>query len=400
VFLETKKDGPTKGKMFWTCQKNRPAQCGFFLWEEHAKTREAAALLTSTGTEPPFTPATPRTNPYAPKPFRGMDSLPRGASSSSEEEDNLGPETPTRTNRATSRASTRISRSINHNGSVSPPPSQRMDSRGSERRRGRSPATSVITSPTILTTPSVGAQSRKQVAFASPISTPSAKRKRDVFENDDDDYAFDDLDSDTERQLVNLAAQSDEQNQTQSQTQSGASFETPRAQRTHDMAGGLPTPVSRNPLLLVSEQREAKRQKENSTQSSATVGRSTITSEIEPPGTPTPSRAGEAPSSSPSGRALEDQDLTSEVMGLLEGSKLESSVRIAVRRALEKHAMRITGVIRGRDMARSVLKSRDARIAELQDRLVQLQTQKATNRIYTQRVYGNGVPDLPDHDND
>jgi hypothetical protein len=396
MFLETKKEGNTKGKMFFTCQKERRYQCGFFLWEDQAKVREKAALLNNSGTEPAVAPVTPRRNPFEPKPFRGMDSIPRGASSSSEEEEGSGdvdlPRTPSRSTRAETRSSWR-------NGSLSPPPSQRSELRKSEVRRVGSPATSVATAVAAVTKPSIGASSRKQVAFASSNGTQAAKRKRNAFEEEEDDD-FDDLDSETERQLAYLAEQngdswhglSQTQGEVLSQTQARSPIETPRAQRSHDSnGGGLPTPVSRNSLLLSSELREARRQKDDATPSSGTIGRSSDVLVADVPDTPTPMRTSDVPASSPSGKSLQDHDLAGEIMGLLEDQRVESSVRIAVRNAVDRYTLQVAGVLRGRDMTRSVLKSKDARVAELQDKVTQLETQMAADRRRIQNRQAKGL---------
>ncbi|TPX16612.1 uncharacterized protein E0L32_003553, partial [Thyridium curvatum] len=43
--LQVKKQGANKGRWFYTCQRERRDQCGFFLWEDAARAREEAALL-------------------------------------------------------------------------------------------------------------------------------------------------------------------------------------------------------------------------------------------------------------------------------------------------------------------------------------------------------------------
>jgi hypothetical protein len=408
VRLEVKKEAPTKGRFFYSCQKSRQAQCGFFLWEDKAKPREQAALLNNSRSENVTSPATPRRrNPYEPAPFRGIDSLRKGTGSSSEEEasgDEPDAQTPSRQKkRASPRTSARLAASGKQTGrSISPAPSQRSGSvRTADNGDGRSRASSVATAATTMTTttPNMG-RSRKQVAFASPITTPSAKRKRDAFEDDEDDEdddAFDDVDSDTERQLVQLAAQTESssqrqtQNQTQPLTSERPSFETPQAQRSHDAtSGGLPTPVSRNSLLLSAEQRDAKRIKAESNKSSATAGRPTGASTSEVAGSPTPTRAMDDVASSPS-KSLDGEEMTREIMGLLEDQRLDGNARRRVRSALAKYSLLISGVTRGRDMARSVLKSRDARIAQLQEQVIQLQAQRTVDRLKIQEMKAKGL---------
>lgn len=50
--FKVKKDGPNHGKWFYTCQQQDPKRCGFFLWDELAKPREEAAVLSGKRKEP------------------------------------------------------------------------------------------------------------------------------------------------------------------------------------------------------------------------------------------------------------------------------------------------------------------------------------------------------------
>ncbi|KAK5117584.1 hypothetical protein LTR62_005006 [Meristemomyces frigidus] len=50
--FKVKKEGKNHGKWFYTCQNTEPKRCGFFLWDEDAKPREEAAVLSNSRTEP------------------------------------------------------------------------------------------------------------------------------------------------------------------------------------------------------------------------------------------------------------------------------------------------------------------------------------------------------------
>lgn len=50
--FKVKKEGPNKGRWFYTCQLDADKRCGFFLWHEEAKPREAAAVLGNSRSEP------------------------------------------------------------------------------------------------------------------------------------------------------------------------------------------------------------------------------------------------------------------------------------------------------------------------------------------------------------
>lgn len=47
-----KKEGANKGRIFYTCQKEKNLACGFFLWRDDAVARESAAVLANSRTEP------------------------------------------------------------------------------------------------------------------------------------------------------------------------------------------------------------------------------------------------------------------------------------------------------------------------------------------------------------
>lgn len=50
--FQVKNGGKNHGRWFFTCQKAQPQRCGFFLWSDDAKVREEAAVLSNSRTEP------------------------------------------------------------------------------------------------------------------------------------------------------------------------------------------------------------------------------------------------------------------------------------------------------------------------------------------------------------
>lgn len=215
----------------------------------------------------------------------------------------------------------------------------------------------------------------------------SAKRKRGLFVDDGDEDEFGggsggDLGSDDEREMIALAESAAKIQKREGRQQAGQ-FTTPSAQRTHDVLHGLPTPntgttVGRNTLLIAREERgldTAKRQK------------------MEPPATPSQMQVGDSLSSSgssgvrqrsepgTSGAGADDYPITEEVMALLGGvPMMDEDIMNSVRRNLNTYALRMKGVERGRDMVRSLVQSKDARIAELQARLAQLEKERSADR--------------------
>ena len=50
--FKVKKEGKNQGRWFYTCQQGDPKRCGFFLWDDDAKPREEAAVLSGHRAEP------------------------------------------------------------------------------------------------------------------------------------------------------------------------------------------------------------------------------------------------------------------------------------------------------------------------------------------------------------
>lgn len=234
---------------------------------------------------------------------------------------------------------------------------------------------------------------------AGPV-TPTAKRKRGVFlEDSDEEFGGDDLnDSETERQL---AAITDESARKQQRTRDA--YGTPAA---HGGVGqiGLPTPVSRRPGLLVGQDerdRSAKRQRhvgspptragddDDETQSQSGPG-----NVLGDPETPTPYRKTDAlaglknstttPAKTGAGNAAQAAEdyprITDEVFSLLAHQPVSESTKRTLKAAMERHEMRVRGVVRGREAARAGITERDTRISELQARVVALENGRRMDR--------------------
>lgn len=211
-------------------------------------------------------------------------------------------------------------------------------------------------------------------------SGQSAKRKRSMFVGESDDGedfgggVKSELNSDDEREMVALAESATQSQMSQRrEPQQTGQVTTPSAQRIHDVLYGLATPhtsttVGRNSLLLATEQRdrEAKRQKMDA---SATPSRSLSSN----------GRQRSEPSASAAG--VDDYPITEEIMALLGGvPMLDEDVINCVRRNLNSYVLRMRGVERGRDMVRAALQKKDARIAELQGRVGQLEKERSVDR--------------------
>lgn len=220
---------------------------------------------------------------------------------------------------------------------------------------------------------------------ADPV-TPTAKRKRSVFPEEDSDeelFGGDDLeDSETERQL---AAITDESARNKQRTRDA--YDTPPAH------GDLPTPTSRRPGLLVGpEERERSAKRQRQAGSPAGPGEQVVLGD---PETPTPYRKTDAlvagapktttttPETARKTAAPAAEDfprIADEVMEMIHQQPVSESTKRTLRLAMERHEARVRGVVRGRDAARAGIAERDVRIAQLQERVVALENGRKMDR--------------------
>ncbi|KAG8666090.1 hypothetical protein FPOAC2_11185 [Fusarium poae] len=317
---EVKKTGPNNGKLFWKCD-----DCNFFLWRDEAKTRENGLRTPRKGNDsarsapPPMTQQSLVTYGYQVTPSRHQvdeDSADNTESGGDSEAD------------------THIPKSD----------SNRIHASGS---------------------------SKPSTLLSAAVETPSrgpAKRRRDIFEEDEEEFS--DLGSDEERQMAAIADKSAEKAVPKRYT-------TPSTSRSADVISGLPTPsVSRNLFPTSNSKRQKQVSFDNTpsrytdTMSSATVSANTTPSK-------TPSRQqGHPPSSPPE----TDYDVTDEVMGLLRGQKVDPKILSSVQNILATAARRTKGIMLGRDTARASLKAKDENIATLQERIAASENRERVHR--------------------
>jgi hypothetical protein len=94
-----------------------------------------------------------------------------------------------------------------------------------------------------------------------------------------------------------------------------------------------------------------------------------------PTTTPTPGRFREGYDTNASTLHSDDYDITKEVMDILKDEALRDGITTKLRQTLNRHALRDQGVARGRDITRVALKSKDAKNAELQKRIAELEAE-------------------------
>ncbi|RGP62134.1 DNA topoisomerase 3-alpha [Fusarium sporotrichioides] len=317
---EVKKTGPNNGKLFWKCD-----DCNFFLWRDEAKTRENGLKTPRKGDEssraapPPMTQQSLVTYGYQVTPNRRQSD--EYSADSTESGEDSEPDTP-------------MPRSARN----------RTQTSGSSKSSTLSSA-----------------------AAETPTRGP-AKRRRDIFEEDEEEFS--DPGSDEERQMAAIADKSAEK-------AAQKRYTTPSTSRSTDVISGLPTPSVSRTLFPTSE---SKRQKQVSfdesplrytnTLSSATVSANTTPSK-------TPSRQQGIPPSSP---PETDYDVMDEVIGLLRGQKVDPKTLSSVQNILATAARRTKGIVLGRDTARASLKAKDEKITTLQERIAALENREKMHR--------------------
>ncbi|KAL1865466.1 hypothetical protein VTK73DRAFT_5220 [Phialemonium thermophilum] len=203
-------------------------------------------------------------------------------------------------------------------------------------------------------------------------TTPTGKRKLQSFHESNEPCDIDsDLSSDEERQLIHLVECSERKDKesTNQRLQPQDHFMTPIDRRRYDPMGGLPTPETG--IDLTSGQSESKRRRLA-------------------PSIPSPARSTAPDKSSTHG---DDYDITEEVMTLLGTTPLRDTVRRNLRETLNRYALRMRGIERGRELSRASLKTKDNRIAELQQRVATLENERKADRRHI-RALGRGLEAL------
>lgn len=95
-----------------------------------------------------------------------------------------------------------------------------------------------------------------------------------------------------------------------------------------------------------------------------------------PSQTPTPMRFHDAEPSSQN----TSYEITEEVMELLKGQRIDEDTVSNLRGLLNRHAMKMSGIAKGRDITRVALKAKDKTIAELRQRISSLEAEREMDK--------------------
>jgi hypothetical protein len=287
--FQVKKDGPNKGKWFYTCQESKEARCGFFLWDEKAAGREMRAVMENTR---------------------------------------------------------------------------------SESDASRAPADTARDKMTI-----------------EGHSAASNKFMADLAKADANEFRDWGLSQKEEKTLVKEVERADaaEFPDTPRKSIKTLEFATPGSKRKRDEAT-LPTPVSELQNRNIDTQSTMRDEDVFHTPQSRLKGgmwdgnvRFGLHS---PSSTPTPSRFQDATATggTASQRYRPNYDLTDEVLDILNNQNIDEETTSNLRALLSKHAVRVSGISKGRDITRVAVQTRDAKIVELQQKIASLEAERAMDK--------------------
>ncbi|KAK5127205.1 hypothetical protein LTR85_008567 [Meristemomyces frigidus] len=324
--FKVKKEGANKGRWFYTCQNQEPKRCGFFLWDEDAKPREEAAVLSNSRTEPGG----------------------RNVAGDAQEGWNAGRQQAT--------------------------PAGRGLFAGLEQQQQQTRDPEETDSPTPSPPP----------PYSSPSKVPSSsavkRTARDAQMDDEDQDFFPWPLTGQEEHDLAKATDGAAAPETPHKAQKTGVYATPAT------TGKRKLPWLEQPTTpATSSVRPTNDYFQTPTRATAPLAPVTE----HPLETPKPLLApATAKSPSPPSRykdaltnpADSASSLTSETLATLSSTNIPPDVISYLRSILSKHDLKTQGIIRGRDISRLALKARDAKIAELQKKIESLQADMELDR--------------------
>lgn len=291
--FQVRKDGPNRGRWFYTCQESKDSGCGFFLWDTDAAPREIKSVINNSRSEPDAAFKTPAD---AARDDRLNKNTVEGHIAASnqwikqfggQEEDEFGDW-----------------------------PLSAQDEKD------------LLVAETTLTAPS---------AHDSTPVTPHKVAKT-------------------------------------------AQYMTPGTKRKYEDTA-LPTPQSGN---LYNKPNTLATSKSQGTP----LNEGTTPSLLSPSTTPTPARYRDISSSETHGTST-DYDITTEVMSILQTQNIDDETSQNLRDTLNRHALKTSGIAKGRDISRLALKTKDAKIVELQQRISALETEREMDKVVIRNIKGD-----------
>merc|ERR1712070_405595 len=329
--FKVKKEGKNQGRWFYTCQQQQEKRCDFFLWDEDAKPREEAAVLSGKRTEPSAVNSGGQT----------QDGWNAGRGYAQNE---YGP--------------------VFNTGTIS-------DNGGSNRQASAKP-------------------SSPPPPYSSPLDqvkkTGLKRGANSVNMDDEDEEAFSwSLTAQEEQDLAKVTAYTAPE--TPNKAQKTGVYATPATSGKRKLPWEMPQQQPVTPSTAGTNGKPVIDYFQSP--SKRPVAFSPISEEQEPVVetpyiAPTPTTA-QTPTSARHHNALVNpadsaSTLTAEALSALSAVRLPPDVLSNLRSILSKHDLKTQGVTRGRDISRLALKSKEAKIAELQKKIESLEADMELDR--------------------
>lgn len=335
--FRVKNGGKNHGRWFFTCQKSQPKRCPFFLWSDDAKIREEAAILNNSKTEP----RAPREE-QAERSAIEEDWKP--------EEKIHEPRTP-----RTPMRQSKITHPITPISNAKP------------LRRTPSPSRTVRSN----TISPKSADDDKDESFDW-----SSSADEDLAEFADSVEANQLLDDDQEspRKATKISKDDSPNKRKRSDFLHSATYKSPFEEETESSwllsSDDFPsTPTKSSGMLFTpgtTPQNGRQQQPEPHTH---------------PPTSPRTLAPTEFPPEDPSPLALEALTILSPVR-----ASLPSAVENSLVALLNRHDLRTQGILKGREIARTAIQTKEKKIAELQQRIASLEAERETSRTVIQHL--------------
>jgi hypothetical protein len=352
--FQVKKEGPNKGRYFYTCQEPEGQRCGFFLWDDEAKTREAGAVLAGRTTEP-----------------GAENEMGTGRRSGSPDKNTVEG-----WNESADRFMVDLARKAEARGSalasvnVTNPATWKyqLEDRKEERRQ----AIELLRAPNV---------SPRNDPVVDRVVRKAAELRRMTSRMDDGDEEFGEwpLSVEEEDEAVSTAERASFEPETPRKAIKTSQFATPGSRKT-DSVGVWATPQTTSRKRVFDSRdgdfatpTHVKREDDGSlglrslpspTKSPTPVNRRLNFSSIAPPGPSSTAAASVTVNCSTT-----DYSLTLEVLSLLDSQHVDETVLSDIRTLLNQNELKTAGIVKGRDITRAALKKKDEQIAELQQKI-------------------------------
>ncbi|ESZ95056.1 hypothetical protein SBOR_4589 [Sclerotinia borealis F-4128] len=93
-----------------------------------------------------------------------------------------------------------------------------------------------------------------------------------------------------------------------------------------------------------------------------------------------------SPSPSITGDLQPSHDVTEDIMNILQDQHIDEEADAKLRQVLNRHALKISGIVKGRDITRAALKSKDTKIAGLQQKIMVLEHKRDMDEAIIKRL--------------